>query len=106
MKYETGRRCRACRVPLGDVPQYFQLCRACYAASKRLEHDALVEEVTVLRAKVHAMEATPNTTIDPAMVRRLLQLCHPDRHGGSEAAHIATKFLFTLRNAARERRHG
>ncbi len=35
--------------------------------------------------------------IDATMLRRLLQLCHPDRHGGSEAATVATQFLLELR---------
>lgn len=29
--------------------------------------------------------------------RRLMQLCHPDRHGGSEAAHTATRWLLENR---------
>jgi len=39
--------------------------------------------------------------IEPAipleMVRRLIQLCHPDRHGNSEASNTATRFLLQLR---------
>lgn len=35
--------------------------------------------------------------LDALMLRRLLQLCHPDRHGGSEAATTATQFLLELR---------
>jgi hypothetical protein len=39
--------------------------------------------------------------IDTVMLRRLLQLCHPDRHGGSEASHTATQWLLTLRQRER-----
>lgn len=98
------RRCRACDVPLGNVPAYYRLCPSCYATAKRIEHDELVEEIAVLRARVHAMEAAPSATIDPTMLKRLLQLCHPDRHGGSEAATTATKFLLAQRNATRGHR--
>lgn len=35
--------------------------------------------------------------IEPDMLRRLIQLCHPDRHGGSESAHTATMYLLALR---------
>lgn len=31
------------------------------------------------------------------MLRRLIQLAHPDRHGNSEAANIATRYLLELR---------
>jgi hypothetical protein len=40
--------------------------------------------------------------IDPGMLRRLIQLCHPDRHGNSEAATIATRYLLALKG----RQHG
>lgn len=43
--------------------------------------------------------ATP-APIDPTMLRRLIQLCHPDRHGGSEASHTATAWLLTQRDRA------
>lgn len=39
--------------------------------------------------------------IDQDMLRRLIQLCHPDRHGNSEAANTATRYLLALRNEAR-----
>jgi hypothetical protein len=35
--------------------------------------------------------------IEPGMLRRLLQCCHPDKHGNSEASNIATKYLLQLR---------
>ncbi len=38
--------------------------------------------------------------IAPDMLRRLIQLCHPDKHAGSEAAATATRFLLELRAAA------
>lgn len=39
----------------------------------------------------------PASPIEPDMLRRLVQLCHPDKHGGSEAANIATRYLLELR---------
>ena len=37
------------------------------------------------------------TAIPAQMLRRLIQLCHPDRHDGSEASRKATTFLLGLR---------
>lgn len=37
------------------------------------------------------------TEIDTIMLKRLIQLCHPDRHQGSEASHVATKWLLAVR---------
>ena len=45
--------------------------------------------------------AAAGAGIDPAMLRRLIQLCHPDKHHGSEAATVATRYLLALRQEAR-----
>lgn len=39
-----------------------------------------------------------NIILDEKMLRRLLQLCHPDRHQGSEASHVATKWLLSVKD--------
>ena len=39
--------------------------------------------------------------IEPEMMRRLLQLCHPDKHNNSEASNTATCYLLALRGSAR-----
>jgi hypothetical protein len=41
-------------------------------------------------------EAKPET-IEPEMLRRLIQLCHPDRHNGSEASLKASQFLLAIK---------
>ncbi len=38
--------------------------------------------------------------IPPEMLRRLVRLCHPDRHDGSEAANVATAWLLAQRDRA------
>ncbi len=35
--------------------------------------------------------------IDQTMWRRMMQLCHPDKHGNNEASNIATKWLLENR---------
>jgi len=45
-----------------------------------------------------ARYAVTPASIDQAMLRRLVQLCHPDRHGNSEAANIATRWLLELKH--------
>lgn len=44
----------------------------------------------------------PPLPIPPDMLRRLLQLCHPDKHGNSEAATVATQFLLRLRQESKQ----
>lgn len=43
----------------------------------------------------------PAAPLDAGRVRQLLQLCHPDRHGGSELAHAVTQWLLKLRGELR-----
>ena len=77
----TGARvlCPTCktRVFIQNQPWKLQ-CVTCYLARKA--------------------KATPSAPIDQAMLRRLVQLCHPDRHGNSEAANIATSWLLELKH--------
>lgn len=43
------------------------------------------------------MLPSKHPVIPPAILRRLLWLCHPDRHGNSEAATVATAWLLAQR---------
>ena len=83
--------CPACkaRTFIQDKP-WKRVCVTCYLESnpsKRRTH----EPVPVVPAGV---------SIEPDMLRRLIQLCHPDRHNGSEAANVATAYLLALRKEA------
>lgn len=41
----------------------------------------------------------PSIDLDIPMLRRLLQLCHPDKHANSESSQIATRYLLGLKDA-------
>ncbi|MER2625057.1 MAG: hypothetical protein ABTS22_14105 [Accumulibacter sp.] len=74
----------------------------CWKESKRAEHDELLElraEVAALRRRLQA--ATPALAIPPDMLARLIRLCHPDKHSGSEASTTATQWLLAQREANR-----
>lgn len=43
----------------------------------------------------------PAPVIPGDMLARLIRLCHPDRHGGSEAANVATCWLLEQRKELR-----
>lgn len=62
------------------------------------ERDAARARARQLETELHNTRLTTRTTsIEPAMLKRLIQLCHPDRHGGSQAAHTATSWLLEQR---------
>ena len=84
----TGAKvlCPTCktRVFIQNQPWKLQ-CVTCYLARKA-------------KATPTARYAVTTAPIDQAMLRRLVQLCHPDRHGNSEAANIATSWLLELKH--------
>jgi hypothetical protein len=45
--------------------------------------------------------AASRPALDSGRIRSLIQLCHPDRHGGSRVAVDATQWLLDQRRAAR-----
>ena len=50
----------------------------------------------VLKLELDGQRAKPEG-IPPEMLRRLVRLCHPDRHSQSEAANQATAWLLAQR---------
>lgn len=65
-------------------------CEPCWRAGRKTHRPSLPP----------ATHATASP-IDPARLRQLLQLCHPDRHGGSALACDITQWLLSMRAAAR-----
>lgn len=43
-------------------------------------------------------QTSSSVDLDMSMLRRLIQLCHPDKHNGSEGAQIATRFLLGIKS--------
>ena len=85
-----------------DAP-WKKTCTPCWKASKRAEHIELLElreqfaeHRRLLRKVLAEKEAV---RIDPEMLSRLIRLCHPDKHAGSEAATLATQWLLAQREA-------
>lgn len=85
-----------------DAP-WKKTCTPCWKASKRAEHIELLElreEVAehrrLLREVITQRKAA---SIEPDMLSRLIRLCHPDKHNGSEAANTATQWLLAQREA-------
>jgi hypothetical protein len=78
-------------------------CSPCWRASKGrpTELDRLRARIVGLEVENAALqlrlEVRPAPTIPAEMLRRLVQLCHPDRHGGSAAATAATAWLLDQR---------
>lgn len=93
-----------------------RLCLPCWKASPPAKKSApgrlaqLTAELAEVRAerdrlrlRVLALELDGQRTkpkgIPPNMLKRLITLAHPDRHGGSEAANEATAWLLAQRTS-------
>ncbi|QXP83016.1 hypothetical protein [Methylococcus sp. Mc7] len=77
------------------------ICEALYAERARrrkAERDLGAAQTRVLLLEVELHNARRQTGIEPQMLKRLIQLCHPDRHGGSRAAQTATDWLLRQRD--------
>lgn len=72
-----------CSFTRAEDEDWKRLCVRCWKASKGLDRD-----------RANPLTASP---IPPEMLARLIRLCHPDRHGNSEAANVATAWLLEQR---------
>ena len=70
----------------------------------------LLREITALRQQIDALKSAQTTVgameqlgLDDARLKSMLNLLHPDKHGGSEAANEAAKWLNGLREMLKVR---
>lgn len=109
----TRTTCTNCGSSFTRKPgEYWKtLCYSCWQKSKatptfgesasqlRQELYTALEEAAHLRRML--MQAERRSAIPPDMLKRLLSLAHPDKHGGSRIATEATQWLLAHREAAR-----
>ena len=70
--------------------------KLCWADARVQELNQELEKAKNRRRK-KAADDPPLPTPHKEMWRRLVQLCHPDRHANSEAANAATRWLMEVR---------
>ena len=94
------KRCQQCSTLFSIAPdeQWKKICIKCWIKNKKQKE----AEEFVNR---HFQEQTysfnePANSIPDEMLRRLIYLCHPDKHNNSEAANAATSWLIKQRKDA------
>lgn len=75
-----------------------RICLACWKESKRAEHDELLELREEVAEHRRLLSGRKAGAIESDMLARLIRLCHPDKHGNSEASNTATAFLLAQRH--------
>ena len=88
-------------------------CRRCYAKKKRDEesspyvfHEPTVDDLRNALATLHKqycelLDRKNGDRLDEDFIRRLLMLCHPDKHGGSSLSTQVTQKLLEMRDGYR-----
>jgi hypothetical protein len=106
------RTCRQCGNEFYADQPWKRVCFDCWKESKKQsgqwrggtsqgwpgqDH----HEMLALKAKIASLEwqllAAQASSIPPDMLRRIIQLCHPDKHNNSAAATEATQWLLKQR---------
>ncbi|HRD87379.1 MAG TPA: hypothetical protein PK752_03835 [Accumulibacter sp.] len=78
--------------------QVEQRIKSLESENAALHRQLLMEEDLI--QQLRAMAFAP-ASIAPDMLARLIRLCHPDKHGGSDASNVATSWLLQQRQASR-----
>lgn len=93
--------CCTCGVTFHRAPDetWKRRCLPCWRASKgRTEPEADIDALLDAQYKLGYAAGLAAATLDKAKMRELLQLVHPDRHGGSALATRVTTWLLALRD--------
>jgi len=94
--------CPKCQSLYEKDQPWKRVCLSCWLAQKNATSQPKIEvrERIVYRDRIVYKTLPADQPIPADMLRRLIQLCHPDRHGNSEASNTATRFLLQLRESA------
>ena len=100
------RACRRCGQAFQPVRPHFHSCWRCWRADQLSAPadaaSAVLRENERLRREnehLRSLADQPKLGLDVATLRALVQLSHPDRHGGSPLAVRITQKLLQLRAA-------
>ncbi len=99
----TRATCPECGDRFEKAGAWMRTCTPCWKAERRAEHVEFLElreEVAEHRRLLQEVLAERKAaSICPDMLARLIRLCHPDEHSGSEASTTATQWLLAQREA-------
>lgn len=88
--------CRQCGEPFSPKYEWAKICLSCWISNKKKEESRQSNE------RFYKRQATKNDNlssglIDADKLKKLIFLCPPDKHGGSQTANEITVFLLSLK---------
>ena len=101
----TFKTCQHCGETFYAVEHWKTLCIPCFKKSKQRENNSLSElaELRLENSRLRFELAIRHQTlgaIPSGILKTLIRLAHPDKHGNSTAANDATAWLLTQRGQA------
>jgi hypothetical protein len=81
--------CVSCKCRFFADQPWKKICLSCWKISKGINNRK--------REPNFAWRPQPPQLIEEAMLKRLIYLCHPDKHNNSQAANLATDWLLKQR---------
>lgn len=103
MKFTPSyRQCPKCGSRFFQDTEWKRICYTCWQSTKQAPpHDEAAHlRAENARLRLQLLQRTLDAPRDPIpsdMLARLIRLCHPDKHGNSEGANIATAWLLSQR---------
>lgn len=95
------KKCADCGRPFLAKAHYYYLCWDCFEGNEynRMTKPDLVAECSRLSKEVAKLRnGSQPVGMDQALLRRVLQLCHPDKHGNSPMSNQVTALLLQMRD--------
>lgn len=102
--YKKCERCSA-NFYVSEMETWKKICLNCWKKTKDVQdkgYERIKEQeslIKVLYSRIAELELLGSKTIEPEMLKRLIMLCHPDRHDQSEASKKATQFLLDMKRS-------
>lgn len=91
--------CTSCGTYAGEEA-WRKLCKRCYAKKKKAEESGKIDYERLWKDAIGRLNQQQQATnINEDLLKRLIMLCHPDKHGGSAVAEDVTKQLLSIRKS-------
>lgn len=91
MHHPTWKACTKCGNEFYADQSWKRICIPCWKESKGINNKRPFE------SPFRYQPPPQQPLIDAEMLRRLIFLCHPDKHNNSQAAKLATEWLLKQR---------
>lgn len=81
------RSCQKCRKPFSADEEWKKICLPCWIKGRNDEKNVNKEKI----------DAVVYRDLDGDLLKKLIYLCHPDKHNGSAMSNEVTKLLLSIK---------